>query len=283
MLVYPQHGGPNQRWVIPTIAHDELMEADLLSVNYPIDISNTEELEAETYIDILNRLTPIDTDYPYFRDVSSYPGDVGPNEIRVTKKIDIVRNHYDLYAFDVSIRKFWTDTGIYVPANEVQRIDISSEFDSVTGLYAIINLHTDVLNRNSYNVELDGALKRFGNVTTRIPLNKGINYVRSQYGGSLVIESDINQGDTIEAEIFDAVEGIYFKRGEHNLEQWRSMLEKDVPWGTLEGNKVILNIQKQHLTQIENPEALLKLFDDGADWIHYLARVRRTARKSGSQ
>ena len=271
LLVYSQHGGINQRWVIPTVAHDELAASDLLSVTYPIDISNTNELEAEMYIDILNRLTPIDTDYPYFRDISSYPGDVGPNQNRVTKKIEIVRTHYDLYDFDVPIRKFWTDTGIYLPANEVQRIDISSDFDSVEGLYAIINLHTDVLDRYSYNVELDGVLKRFGNVTTRIPLNKGVNYVRSQYGGSLVIESDINDGDTIEAEIFDAVEGIYFKLGEHNLEQWRAMLEKDVPWGTLEGNKIVLNIQKDHLTQIENPETLLKLFDDGADWIHDLA------------
>ncbi|GGD69779.1 M60 family metallopeptidase [Lacimicrobium alkaliphilum] len=268
LIVYQTHGGANQQWIVPSLARESISE-DYVS-EFPFPSWDTNTYETEQAMDVINRRTPIEEDLPFPRDVSEFPGEVGDSQARVSKQITFNRYFHEDPTLDTLKRKHWISTGTYAPAGEIIEIDVTAEHD-VEELFAIINVHTDVLALSSANVTSSELVKRYPGVSKKVRLQNGNNKLRSQYGGQIVIASERSEDVDVTLSIANAVETTHFKLGRDKYVDWLAMREKSAPWGVLEGEHVYLDLSKEELQKIEDPEELLKTFDHTVELVRDLA------------
>ncbi len=268
LIVYATHGGINQQWFVPSVAAESI--DDNYVSKFPIPRSDKNAYNMEQTMDIINRRTPIIEAFPFPRDVSSFPGDVSASKSRISKQVTFNRYFYEDTSSDTMNRQHWISTGTYAAANEIIEINVNAERD-VEELYAIINVHTDALGLNSANVVADDMVKRFPSVSTKVRLNNGNNKVRSQYGGQVVIVSNLAEDLEVTINIANVVETAHFKLGRDSYNDWPLIREKSAPWGVLEGKHAVLDMSKEELNKIDDPERLLKTFDQTVELVRDLA------------
>ncbi|MDO6426927.1 M60 family metallopeptidase [Thalassotalea sp. 1_MG-2023] len=268
LIVYATHGGINQQWFVPSVAAASIDESYVS--NFPISRSNKSAYTMEQTMDIINRRTPIDEALPFPRDVSEFPGNVSADKPRITKQVTFNRYFYEDTTSDTLDRQHWINTGTYAVAGEIIEIDVTAE-ENVDELYAIINVHTDALGLNSANVVADNSVKRFPSVSTKIRLHNGKNQLRSQYGGQVVIASNKSDDSDVTINVSNVVETTYFKLGRDSFSDWLSIRDKSAPWGVLEGEHAVLDLSKAELQKVDDPEQLLKTFDQTVTLVRDLA------------
>lgn len=279
VILYPSHGGSNQRWLIPSQAKAAIAQSNIPTATYPIKLSNTNALAIDVKKDLINRLTPLGETLPYPRDVSEYPGEVKNSTPRLSKTVTVDRQYYEMDIPSIITRKHWVSTGLYAAAGDIINIDVLTDDVAKTkDLFAIINVHTDVLSSSSGNVKKTGEIRRYPNVSSKTLLKPGSNKLRSQYGGQVIIYSASPVNTSIDIAISNVVEAPHFKLGRDTNADWSAIQSKPAPWGVLEGNGVYLDLPKSALEQISDPEALLSTFDQGLDMIHYLAGFDNTSK-----
>ncbi|REL27333.1 hypothetical protein DXX93_12670 [Thalassotalea euphylliae] len=286
VILYPSHSQLNQQWVVPSIVQRYISANDQGAAQYPIALDGGQNLaiKLESFKDALNRLTPLDKPLPYPRDVSQFPGEIESNTRRIDKVITIDREYFEPRHSGWPESQHWVSTGLYAGAGDVVEIVLptgsSDQANQPTanlsstnqqGLFALVNVHTDKLSASSHNVASAFQLNRYGNVTQRIALAPGVNRLRSQYGGQIIIESRVSLAAQVAIEFRNVVAAPHFKLGRDSLEDWPSIAQQAAPWGVLEGKNVLLDISKQHLQTIADPVALLTTFDRVVELIRDLA------------
>jgi|TARA_B110000902_G_scaffold171299_1_gene194989 hypothetical protein len=261
MILWATHGNNNQKWLIPSHATAFIEALGEMSITYPI--TDATDYKAIVYKDILNRLTPNSTAYPYPRDNTSFPGTVLKDTARVTKTVQVNRAFSEVDMTQWRARTNWVSTGLYAAANDVITLTVTTNDPAeIENLAVIINTHTDVLALGTGNAETQ--LKRPPNVSSRIPLTAGLNKVRSQYGGLIVIDSGTTSVDaTVSIDIANAVAVPYFILEENSNNDWAAMQALDAPWGILETAHITLNISKASIGAVTDPVALLTYYDEG--------------------
>ena len=261
-------GALHHQWVIPSEALVKINNGSGEAITYPISIEDKDKFEIEIIKDIINRSTSLSESLPVARDISAFPGNVGESEGKVSQTITLDRNFYEPAHPGWQKRKHWQSTGLYAKAGDIITINVKSEdVEAIKDLSVIINVHSDKLSLGKYNASTQ--LLRFPNVHLNKPLTAGINEVRSQYGGLIVIDSgDVTVDAMFDIEISNAVQAPYYKLGETTEQQWQAMKALDVPWGVFESDSVTVNMSKTDILKIEDPAALMTFYEQGRHDVH---------------
>jgi len=189
---------------------------------------------------------------------ASFPGAVPPEAPRVEKVLSL----------DTSIPD-WHSTGLYAAPGEA--IEVTLPANAVAaGLGLRIGAHTDTLWHHerwerfpeiSYATELRQITTRFGN-----PFG-GIVYVTVPWNCPL---------GRIEVRIKGAVNMPFFVQGMTPLHLWRSVIRRyPAPWAELATRKIILTVPAAVVRDLDDPEALMWVWDTGLDAIADLAAIPR--------
>lgn len=183
---------------------------------------------------------------------SAFPGEVPRDAKRVQR----------VFSVDLSTPG-WHSTGLYAPAGEV----ISIQAQSDTHRCAVrIGCHTD---QNWHH----DAWKRVPDISRQWPLEQGETNVASAFGGLLYVDVPRGLSGSAEFTINGAVEAPRFVLGETSLEAWRSIRNAPAPWGELETSKVIISVPSSALRSLDDPESLMRFWDQISDAHATLAAI----------
>jgi len=203
------------------------------------------------------RRTPVEKLKPHPA-AAGFPGPVPPEAKRVDKTV----------AVDTAVPG-WASTGLYAAPGEAIEVTLPPDA-AKAGLGLRIGSHTDRIWHHdgwrrfpeiSYATSLAAATTRFGN-----PFG-GIVYITVPGGCKL---------GRIRVRIKGAVEMPYFVQGETPLHLWRTEIRKrPAPFAELATRKIILTIPSSVVRELDDPEALMWVWDAGLDAIADLAAIPR--------
>lgn len=203
------------------------------------------------------RRTPIDMlrAHPAAAD---FPGAVPADAKRVTRRITVDCRTPD-----------WASTGLYAAPGE--RIVITlPEGLAQAGLGVRIGAHTDT---NWHH----GRWTRFPDISYATTLTTLTTTFGSPFGGLIYIV--VPQGSPaglIEVTIQNAVDAPLFVAGKTPLHRWREEIRAyPAPWAELATGKIILTLPASVVRRLDDPEALLAVWDHGLDSIADLAAIPR--------
>ncbi|MEO7716057.1 MAG: M60 family metallopeptidase [Capsulimonas sp.] len=175
---------------------------------------------------------------------ASFPGAVASDAARVTKTVKI----------DASVPE-WHSTGLYAAPGE--QITVTAPGSAVKqGLQVRIGAHTDTLwPLNKW--------ERAPAITRVFPLNAAQTVAANAFGGAvyIVVPDGCTLG-TISVTIGHAVEAPYFVKGETDPAAWRTAIRNNpAPWAELQGDNVILTVPSASVRALDDPQALMVLWD----------------------
>lgn len=163
----------------------------------------------------------------------------------------------------------WHSTGLYVPPGEIVTLTVTpSDEDAkralARGRVAVrVGCHTDQL----WHLR---DWQRVPSISTRIPLAQGANRIASPFGGTLYIDVDNNirlqPASTLRVDALGVLAAPLFVRGKTSLEDWRASIRSSpAPWAELASDKVILSVPSSSIRDLDDPEALMALWDQILD------------------
>lgn len=149
----------------------------------------------------------------------------------------------------------WHSTGLFAPAGGVVTVEIP---ESAAGkkLWLRIGSHSD----NLWNLD---KWERFPEISMRVQLAKPSTKVASPFGGLIYVEvPDKCDLGGVPVKINGAVAAPYFVLGKTKLADWKNRLRKEpAPWAELECSKVIVTVPSSFVRTLDDPEALMKVWD----------------------
>ncbi|MBN1418042.1 MAG: M60 family metallopeptidase [Planctomycetes bacterium] len=154
---------------------------------------------------------------------------------------------------------YWHGTGLYAAPGEVITVTRPPEAAG-KGLHLRIGAHSDRLWRSP-------SWKRAPEICRRFPLDETTVRAANAFGGLIYIEVpfDLEVG-TLSLRIDGAVEAPRYVLGETSLDAWRSTARRfPSPWAELETRKVILTIPSQAIRELDDPEGLMRFWDEILD------------------
>uniref|UniRef100_A0A8C3W1F4 Peptidase M60 domain-containing protein n=1 Tax=Catagonus wagneri TaxID=51154 RepID=A0A8C3W1F4_9CETA len=150
----------------------------------------------------------------------------------------------------------WVSTGLYLQDGQNAEVSLSAAATSA-GLKVQVGCHTDDLTSAS-------QLSRAPVVTHQCCMDRTSRSVSCLWGGLLYVT--VPKGSKlgpVPVTIQGAVPAPYYKLGKTSLEEWRSRLrESPAPWGELATDNVILTVPSADLRILEDPEPVLRLWDE---------------------
>ena len=154
----------------------------------------------------------------------------------------------------------WASVGRYAPAGQMVTVTIPQALAG-KGIVAQIGSHTDRL----WNLD---SWQRNPDVITRWPLRAAKTEIASPFGGLiyLVIPERAGLGK-FTARIEKAVAAPRFVLGKTSEAEWRESLRNaPAPWAELETGKIILTVPSSTIRRLDDPVALLRLWDEALDF-----------------
>lgn len=216
-----------------------------------------------------------------------FPGAATPDAPRITRDVEI----------DLAVPR-WHGTGLYAPAGATITIeaptgaavegrrgqDAGAHADAASGarldgLAVRIGCHTDELWHHD-------AWKRAPAISREWPLataeaesaggHAGFRMeVASPFGGLIYIDVPPGRSGRTTVRIGGAVEAPRFVLGTTTAEEWGRLREAPAPWGELETSKVALSVPSAALRGLDDPTAVLELWDRVLDAAADLATIPR--------
>lgn len=189
---------------------------------------------------------------------SDFPGEVPAGAPRVERELNI----------DTAVPE-WASTGLYAAAGEVIEIALPKGAEGA-GLWVRIGAHTDTTWHHD-------RWTRFPEITYATPLRSGVTRFGSPFGGLvyIVVPRGCKLG-TISVTVKGAVEAPLFVKGETPLHRWREAIRAyPAPWAELASRKIILTIPSSAVRDLDDPEALMAVWDHALDSIADLAAIPR--------
>jgi hypothetical protein len=174
----------------------------------------------------------------------NFPGEVPPNTPRVARSLTL----------DTSVPA-WHSTGLYAPAGGVVTVEIS-ESAARKKLWLRIGAHSDSL----WNLD---KWDRFPEISTRVQLAMPITKAASMFGGLIYIEvPDKCDLGEVAVKVSGAVAAPYFVLGKTKPMDWKDCLRKEpAPWAELECSKLILTVPSSFVRTLDDPDALMKVWE----------------------
>ncbi|XP_069853049.1 TRPM8 channel-associated factor 2-like [Dipodomys merriami] len=159
----------------------------------------------------------------------------------------------------------WVSTGLYVLEGQSAEVSLP-EAAASAGLKVQIGCHTDDLTNAS-------QLSRAPVVTHQCCMDRPQRSVSCLWGGLLyIVVPKHSQLGLVPVTIRRAVPAPYYKLGKTTREEWRrNVKENAAPWGELATDNIILTVPTTHLRALEDPEPLLRLWDQMMQAIARLA------------
>ncbi len=175
---------------------------------------------------------------------AAFPGPVPATAPRVTRTVVV----------DTSIPD-WHSTGLYAAPGETVTATTSADATRL-GLGVRIGAHTDTLWQAA-------KWERAPEITRAFPIRAARTLAANAFGGPvyLVVPPGCEAG-RVPVTISHAVEAPLFVRGQTDLAAWRQTIRNaPAPWAELAGNSVILTVPSRVVRDLDDPEALLALWD----------------------
>ncbi|XP_004382418.1 TRPM8 channel-associated factor 2 [Trichechus manatus latirostris] len=149
----------------------------------------------------------------------------------------------------------WVSTGLYLLEGQSAEVCLS-EATTSAGLKVQLGCHTDDLSKAS-------KLCRAPMVTHQCCMDQPRRSVSCLWGGLLYII--VLKGSTlgpVPITFRGVVPAPYYRLGQTSQEEWRRLIqESPAPWGELVTDNIILTVPTTNLRSLENPEPLLRLWD----------------------
>jgi len=188
----------------------------------------------------------------------AFPGYVPPNAPRVSRTLTV----------DTAIPG-WHSTGLYAAPGEIVETEVSPRLDG-KDLHLRIGAHSDTLWHHS-------KWRRVPEITRTFPLASLFTAAASPFGGLIYIQvPDSCDLGIISLTIHNAVEAPYYARGKTDLRDWRATIRyRPAPWAEIQGNNLILTLPASVVRDLDDPEAVMKFWDDVLDADADLATIPR--------
>jgi hypothetical protein len=243
LVLYPNHDGQNQQfhWYADDLATLESQAST--TITYPLAHTDTVAYDLDTVRDRVARIQP-----PFVvptsavRNPEVFPGLVGESA-RVSRSYTFnlaFRNH-DYLRMNVPPQN-WVSTGLYAAPGEIVTITVTGATQAdMSHVYAQLGVHTDALYPDSGNVISEAGFRRNPRIAMSVKLEPGVNYVRTPYGGPIVLRSDRHRAKQIGVSIANAVQAPYFKRGVTTESEWLARRQLDVPLAEIESNLLVIH------------------------------------------
>ncbi|KZE25980.1 M60 family metallopeptidase [Crenobacter luteus] len=257
---------PGQRWErLSTLAAQVDAARDVV-VRYPLDAGDVAAVALERARHVVNQLTPPPAPLPVPRDVSGFPGAVPADAPRVVATVTMeLRFRRFAHVGWTQKPQNWLATGLYAPAGET--VSVTLPDDAAPGLFLRIGAHRDVIVRTKPGE----TLRRFADLNYVVPLRPGVNLVRSQYGGLLIVESRVPAAARVELTIGGAVHAPHFRLGRDDAAAWRRAREAPAPWAVLEGDEAVLVVPSDEVRALDDAAAVMRAYDEAQRAAQHLA------------
>ncbi len=175
---------------------------------------------------------------------ATFPGLVPDTAPRVTRTV----------VLDTSIPD-WHSTGLYAAPGETITVTVPADAARL-GLQVRIGAHTDPLWQLA-------KWERAPEITRAFPIRAADTPAANAFGGPVyVVVPPGCKAGVVSVTIAHAVEAPLFVRGQTDLTQWRQTIRHaPAPWAELQGNSVILTLPSRVVRDLDDPEALMTLWD----------------------
>lgn len=167
----------------------------------------------------------------------------------------------------------WQSTGTYASAGETITIAIP-ETALDAGLKVRIGCHTDALWHKDH-------WDRCPDVSWDFKITAAQTEIATPFGGLVYIEVPKGcKAGVVAARISNIVDAPLFVAGKTSLEDWRARIRNfPAPWAEIASGKIIVTVPSSHVRTLDDPEALMRIWDEVADAAADLAaRPRERAR-----
>ena len=213
---------------------------------------------------------------------AEFPGDVPSDAPRVKRRVEI----------DTAIPG-WHSTGLYAGPGELIVVAAPADADVAAGPTEVVAAgSTEVVAAGPTEVVAAGprtgraepklsvrigahADKLWGkNSWSRVPeitrsfvLAGPKTPAANAFGGPIYIEVPLQcKFGRISLTISGAVEAPHFVLGKTDLQQWRDKIRhRPAPWAELESSKIVLTVPSTTIRGLDDPESLMKFWDEVAD------------------
>ena len=160
----------------------------------------------------------------------------------------------------------WHSTGLYAAPGEVVTVRVPASSTNA-GWKIRIGAHSDRL------WHLD-SWKRFPDVSRSYAVKAAETQVASAFGGLLFVETPkASDGAEVKVEFAGAVRAPHYVHGKTTLAEWKELRAAPAPWGELETKKIVLSLPASVLRNLEDPVALMKVWDETLDLVADLAAI----------
>ena len=178
---------------------------------------------------------------------AAFPGSVLPEAPRVSKLVPVLPQ-----------TEGWISTGLYAAPGEVVTVDVEDGFTE-RALRLRIGAHTDRLwDKDKWSRHPEIA--RSYEVTTKV------FRAANPFGGLVYLERRKDAVGTIVCKVSGAVEAPHFVRGETSLEAWKSKIRNaPAPWAEIAGRKIVVTLPASEIRTLDDPEAVLEVWDRALD------------------
>ncbi|MBI5864787.1 MAG: hypothetical protein HZB38_09810 [Planctomycetes bacterium] len=153
----------------------------------------------------------------------------------------------------------WHSTGLYAAPGEVVSVEIPPAAERGK-LEIRIGAHRDELWHHD-------KWKRVPEITLERPLTAATTHVASAFGGPiyLVVPNDCKLAEC-DVTISHAIAMPHYVDGKTDLAEWRERIRSaPAPWAELESDKIILTIPSRVVRDLENPDEVMKFWNDLSD------------------
>ncbi len=167
----------------------------------------------------------------------------------------------------------WMGTGLYAAPGEVITVRLPPGVIA-HGLGLEIGVHRDRL------WELD-AWSRMPEIVSWKPIRSTQVRAASEFGGGIYIDvpKDSGAGD-FDVTISGGVPAPRYVDGRTDLTEWRSSIRNlPAPWAELESDKIILTVPSRFIRDLDDPAALMSLWNQMSDLVCELAGIPKSRQR----
>lgn len=148
----------------------------------------------------------------------------------------------------------WHTLGLYAAPGASIRVEVPGSAAKL-GLSVQIGSHTDEL----WHLN---AWERAPQLVRRFPIRQARTEAASAFGGTIYIDvPERTPSRRIEVKVAGAVASPRFRLGITSRTEWKKARQLAAPWAELEGHNVIFTVPSASIRSLDDPEALVTLWD----------------------
>lgn len=199
----------------------------------------------------------------------TFPGEVPATAPRVNEMVSIPVHTGSQGLWEPEgVYYFRHSTGLYVPAGE--RVSVCVAHNQTNQHLKIqVGAHDDNLFRQDY------FTREPYNLTSTFEITKDTTEVYFRYGGILYLNvPDTSLLKNITLTVRGAVKYPYYKLGVTQPLEWKNTIRNyEAPWAELATDKIILTVPAYRIRNLEDPEKIMRLWDEIMDADAKLAAI----------